>query len=337
MEQDPVTAKKYVISVARRLGVMRAFELFERSRVRILMYHRFTTGTHPHRISAGAFEAQLRYLAARANVISLETAVNALKGGDRSPPFPVVITIDDGYRDAYEVAFPLLSKYKLPATVYAVTGLVDRQCWLWTDVARYLLRTSKKERVEAEIGGKAYQLFPGDGVGSLETAGKINDRLKEMPDNEKDAALRSLADVLDVTMPEAPVEEYAGITPDQAREMDRSGVRVESHTSSHPLMTRIGPERMYREAVRSKARLEEILEREVNHFCYPNGAYHRAAAEAAERAGYHSAVTTDFGSCRTGDDPFALKRLSAEPDMGLFLQNLSGFETFKRRLRSLGM
>lgn len=319
---------------ARWLGVLRGFEFFERGRLRILMYHRFTSGKHPHRISADAFEEQLRYLSERANVISLDTATKALEEGGL-PPYAVVITIDDGYRDAYDIAFPLLKKYEMPATVFAVTGLMDNKCWIWTDIPRYLLLNTKKERTDIQLGGTELRISPKNENDRLGAAGKINDRLKEMPDDEKESALLSLSGQLEVDLPESPVEEYMGITPDQAREMDRNGVSIESHTSAHPIMTRIDPERMFQEAVSSRSRLEEVLDREVNHFCYPNGTFDREAAKAVKKAGYISAVSTVFGSCRPGDDMFSLKRIAAEPVFVDFLQNVTGFENLKRRIRSL--
>ncbi|TFH40348.1 MAG: polysaccharide deacetylase family protein [Lysobacterales bacterium] len=72
------------------------------------------------------FEAQLKYLVEQGyQSITLSDLVMALQTGSALPPKPVIITLDDGYRDAYTNAYPLLLKYGMKATVFVITGMVD--------------------------------------------------------------------------------------------------------------------------------------------------------------------------------------------------------------------
>lgn len=57
--------------------------------------------------------------------ITLEDLVLALQTGYPLPEKPVIITLDDGYRDAYTNAYPLLQKYEMKATVFVITRLLD--------------------------------------------------------------------------------------------------------------------------------------------------------------------------------------------------------------------
>jgi len=50
--------------------------------------------------------------------------VDFLEGKTALPRKSVVITIDDGYRSTYEIAWPILKRYGLPATVYLYTDFV---------------------------------------------------------------------------------------------------------------------------------------------------------------------------------------------------------------------
>jgi hypothetical protein len=68
-------------------------------------------------------------LGRRFTFIGLDDIAKAL---DRDEPFrePVVaVTFDDGYRDVYEHAFPLLKRKGIPGAVFVVTDLVDRPFW----------------------------------------------------------------------------------------------------------------------------------------------------------------------------------------------------------------
>jgi len=69
----------------------------------------------------------LRYLQAQGyQSISLYDLVDYLNRGRLLPPKPVVLTFDDGYRDAYTNAFPLLQKYGMTGTFFLVTAPIDQ-------------------------------------------------------------------------------------------------------------------------------------------------------------------------------------------------------------------
>jgi peptidoglycan/xylan/chitin deacetylase (PgdA/CDA1 family)/GT2 family glycosyltransferase len=91
----------------------------------VLMYHAFSAGQEGDRYvtSAAAFERQLRLLKRlRYRFISLPELAAELRALRPLPRRTAVITIDDGYRDVYDVAFPILRRHRVPATVYLVTG-----------------------------------------------------------------------------------------------------------------------------------------------------------------------------------------------------------------------
>ncbi len=117
-------------------------------RIPILMYHSISDETgsgHPYfetNTSLRVFEQQMRFL--RENgyaTISLEEAVNSVQSRKPSPK-SVVITFDDGYRDFYTAAYPVLCEYRMMATVFVVSGLTGDQrtqfkgkdCLTWAEV-----------------------------------------------------------------------------------------------------------------------------------------------------------------------------------------------------------
>ncbi len=79
------------------------------------------------------FEVHLRYLKAHHTVVPLHAVAQHLATGDVLSPDAVAITFDDGYRDNYEVAFPLLEKYGVPATIFVVTGFINGEVHLIGD------------------------------------------------------------------------------------------------------------------------------------------------------------------------------------------------------------
>ncbi len=77
-------------------------------------------------VSPAQFEAQLAYLRqAGYETIALNDLIRAANQEIGLPPKPIILTFDDGYRDNYEYAFPLLQKYGFTATFFIFTEPLD--------------------------------------------------------------------------------------------------------------------------------------------------------------------------------------------------------------------
>ncbi|MDD5255793.1 MAG: polysaccharide deacetylase family protein [Candidatus Omnitrophica bacterium] len=98
--------------------------------VPILMYHSVSpqaTKANRLSVSAESFERQMRFLKTHDyNVLPLEEVARLIAAKKKIPPRTVAITFDDGYRDNYEWAFPVLKKYGLPATIFVIVDEVGR-------------------------------------------------------------------------------------------------------------------------------------------------------------------------------------------------------------------
>jgi peptidoglycan/xylan/chitin deacetylase (PgdA/CDA1 family) len=89
------------------------------------MYHSIDDDrSDVHSVSPTAFEEQMRFLATKCNVISLDQLVDCFSGKGSLPDNPVVITLDDGLANNYTTAYPILKKYDLPATVFVIPNRV---------------------------------------------------------------------------------------------------------------------------------------------------------------------------------------------------------------------
>lgn len=93
----------------------------------ILTYHNLTTEEgESYKINITNFEKQMDYLAVHNySVISLSELLEGLKNG-QLPPKPVVITIDDGYKATFTLAYPVLKKYNFPATLFLYTDFIEK-------------------------------------------------------------------------------------------------------------------------------------------------------------------------------------------------------------------
>ncbi len=323
--------KATALNLLRIAGAFSPFRWASRSQALICAYHRFSARGGCAPISARAFAEQVKYLAAHYTLVPLSLLAGCLRGGREIPPRLAAITIDDGYRDAYEIAFPILREHCAPATVFVVTEFVEGAVWLWTDKPRYLTAAAAAREAEVEIAGRRLRLGLKDLASRAASARAVNAALKTLPEEARDFAIERLAFDLNVKLPDRPPAEYGAINWRQAREMADAGVEIGSHTLTHPILTSLSDDRLREEVGRSRARLQSALGRTVEAFCYPNGDYDLRAQREVARCGYRLAVTTETGLNNGRNNPLALRRIHGEYDLARFVKSTSGFGQAQNR------
>ncbi|MFD3155993.1 polysaccharide deacetylase family protein [Haloimpatiens sp. FM7330] len=96
--------------------------------VPVLMYHHVKSGTKTDLIvSKKDFEKEMKYLHDnRYRTLTLDEAYNYIKRDKQLPKKSVVLTFDDGYKDNYENAYPILKKYRFKATIFMITNKIGQ-------------------------------------------------------------------------------------------------------------------------------------------------------------------------------------------------------------------
>jgi peptidoglycan/xylan/chitin deacetylase (PgdA/CDA1 family) len=291
-------------------GGLRLARWKNRNGLRILMYHRFS--------DAAGLEWQCRHLRECYRVMPLSEAAARLAGDGQLPPNAAVVTVDDGYRDFSDVAYPLFAAYEIPATVYVVTDFLDGAQWLWTDQVRFAFENTQRPAFRMELPGIAPLEFPLRLPDERRRAShKTTEALKLLRNEDRLRALALLPELLAVTLPAEPPAEFQPLRWEDLRRMAETGMEFGAHTRSHPILSRVtSPTELRDEIAGSKRRIEEILGIPVRHFCYPNGLRRDISPEAAEvvrEAEYETAVTTEVGMNLRHADPLRLRRIGVDP------------------------
>ena len=145
--------KKRILSFANKLFIISALLLWlifyhnilpisnviyaKETVIPILTYHNFTKDeSSSYRINIIEFEKQINYLATHNySVISLSELIEGLKNGRLSSK-PVAITIDDGFKSTFTLAYPILKKYDFPATLFLYTNFIEKSSFslTWEDI-----------------------------------------------------------------------------------------------------------------------------------------------------------------------------------------------------------
>jgi peptidoglycan/xylan/chitin deacetylase (PgdA/CDA1 family) len=244
-------------------------------------------------------------------IVSMAEACNRLREGQSARRF-VAITFDDGYRDNFDHALPVLRKHAAPFTLYAVPGFADGTSELWWLDMEEAMR--KLNHVEMTIDGKTERHETASPEAKHAAWAHIYWHLRRGPEEELRAFASELA-------------EKAGLDP-KARTrrlcLDWDGLRsiaadplctIGAHTMTHVMLAKSTPIAAELEMAESRAVLEDKLQREIRHLAYPVGDPGSAGARefsVAQALGFESAVTTRPGMLFSGhkNHMTALPRLS---------------------------
>src|SRR3984893_13173486 len=296
-------------------GVLRMIRGLQGRGAAILMYH--SVMEDPRRQghllggiihSRSEFRGQMELLAREYHPTSLEQVRQFARGESDIPDGAVVVTFDDGYVDNYEIAAPILNEVGVPATFYVTVGCLEQGKLPWVARLRFIFRTTKK-RGWVDSSGKVWPL---SSEAERENAYLLScDVCCKLSGAAQEKHVACLEDQLDARV---PVESGAlMLNFDQARELAREGHIVGSHTMSHPNMAQVSLEEASFEMTESKKRLERQLQVAVTHFSYPCPAlsphWTEQTVAASREAGYETAVTTDGGLVRKGDNALWLNRI----------------------------
>lgn len=326
--------KQSALKLLARAGAFAPFRAANRGRVLILTYHRFSRVRDPLATPEADFDAHLKYLKEHYTPVPLSLVAAHYAGERELPARAACVTIDDGFADAYEVAFPVLQRHGVPATLFVITDFLDGRAWMWTDKLRHVALTTSAERLNVEVGGRSFDIKLAGRDSRLSAAGRVNSELKRLAPRAREESIERIAAAHGVALPAQPPAEFGPVTWAQSRELDAGGVEIGSHTVSHPILTTTDDAQLEAELRGSRTRLEAELGRAVKLFCYPNGAFDERVRHATANAGYACAVTTEPGfNERHAADPLTLSRVPAETDLPHFVQSTSGFEQLKNRLR----
>lgn len=283
----------------------------------VLCYHGIGESGNPLGLapSSEVFEAQMRFLRTNYRVVSLEEVCRELCGSATTEP-GVAITFDDGYRSTYTVAFPILQKYCLPATIYLTLDSVESGQVAWYDRVFLAMTVAPTGELQLDLEGPwRFQL--NSMADRLRAAFEVVAYLRTVPNCRRRECCLGLE--RKIGLPENALSSRV-LTWDQIYTMHHAGISFGSHTLSHPVVSQLTPPELQKELADSKSLLEQKLGIPVLDFAFPFGKTtdcSAAAVETLSRCGYRSAVTTVAGVNTPQVNPFELRRLQVGDDGSL--------------------
>lgn len=279
--------------------------------------------------SPDVFDAQMRFLKKHFDVLVPSDLHGVLgKGHGRY----VLVTFDDGYRDNYDQAFPILKSHGVRATFFVTTGFLDHAGVSWWDDIAWMVKTSARRQVPAGPWLPAPVVF--NEPGRERAVAALLRRYKSL---RGEAAVSFLDFLAEATgSGRCPAEAARGLwmTWDMVRELRAAGMCVGGHTVHHPILARLSRAEQAEEIAGCGRRIEAELGEPMTCFSYPVGgpsAFNddTRACLRENRVEYAFSYHRDFRRFHTWD-PYDIWRLPV--DKGTSLDRFRGALTLPQMI-----
>lgn len=226
------------------------------------------------------------------DIVDMDEAKRRLQhGGD---PF-AVFTFDDGYRDNYELALPVMQAEGAPMTVYVPTSFMEGTGQLWWLALERIIASS--HAMDITLRGEPYIASCESEEDKWEVYNNIYWAMREMSEDDQRSYIEKMAEDHGYDLKRLCNSEC--MTWDEFDDFaEEKGVHIGAHTVNHYAIARLDEERALYEMREGRRILEERLNRPINHFSFPYGAPSAAGLRdfgLAEKLGFATAVTTRPG------------------------------------------
>jgi peptidoglycan/xylan/chitin deacetylase (PgdA/CDA1 family) len=313
-----MSKRSQIALYSRRLGFTRLLERMRtRRRIVVLTYHRIGDADancyDPAVFSATAerFERQVAYLKRNFRILTLDELLESAARPDRVREACFYLTFDDGYVDNYSLAFPILRSQEVQGTFFLPTSFIGTDRIPWWDAIAYIFRNSKQRAIHLDYPFEA--TYDTRGAHWRDELRRLLKQFKSPRTAQPARFLEQLEGACGVPLPERA---NLFMSWEQALEMRRAGMEMQSHAHSHEILSKLSPAAQFEELATSKRILEERLGNGCRAICYPVGGpdcFNQDTIEAARRAGYLCGFTYIGGLTTPGHvDLFRIRRLSVE-------------------------
>jgi len=310
-----------------RLGVLNILERASaiwKPGLTVLTYHRIAAPeTNPFYdpvISAtpDSFRAQINWLYNHTRILTLDDLLDRAHQGSLGREPTVLITFDDGYRDNFEVAVPILAEQNVPATFFITTAFLETPQLPWWDQVAYVIKQTRIRHLSLQrtLAEKAARLEID--VETMPRTAAIMTIIRALLDRTVDDVPRFLNELSARAEVRVDVESLGRslfMNWDQVQRLHKSGgeFAIGSHSHSHPNLAQLDDHSQRHELSASKEILEARVGCEIKALAYPYGwpgTYTNETKAIVTEVGYRLAFASREGVTQAGSfDPLEISRL----------------------------
>ena len=287
-------------------------------------------------VSESDFTRQIDTLARLYHPISVSQLQDWWSGKANLPSNPVLVTLDDGYRNNLLYAAPILRRFGVPALINISVGYIGEDRILWpNEIYRRVLHWPNStipmpaSQRECPLGDTT--------VERIALAAYIRQSSKQLGPSGRTSYLTLLRRFNPPDTDGYEQEILAFLSWNEVRDLRDLGFEIGSHSVEHSILTRVSSPTLNYELECSKSKIEEMLGTQCSCFTYPNGTaddFSPKVVRAVQNAGYSFGFTGIPGFFSKPGNPLAINRISIPGGLtpSAFHSRISGLH---RRMHTL--
>jgi peptidoglycan/xylan/chitin deacetylase (PgdA/CDA1 family) len=281
----------------------------------ILMYHR-VRDTIPSKLEDPALSVtsvtlkmHMKQVSRSFDIVPLSTLL-AFPRNDRGM---CAVTFDDGWLDNYEIAFPILKKHNIPATVFVPTDLVGKTDAFWFDGITNLSEAAASMNQERLFLDHFAKVVPAWQASELtrESVSTLVSFMKQLPADTLEDMIHKGYEVLGIE----PHVSRSIINWDEISEMNKGNIEFGSHGCRHYVLPALNSLLKKREILCSLDALEERGLADHPVFSYPNGDWDEESISYLRQNRYEGSVATRVGYNNSRTNRYLLNRIGLHESM----------------------
>lgn len=294
-------------------------------------------------VSAQNFRAQLQLLKECYQVVSPDQVRDWIVGGKALPERAILLTCDDGLRNALTDMAPILREEELSCLFFVLGASAGEDSpTLWYEDLYLLLLAAPAGNHLFDALGMSVDL--GDRAQRRSAWWNLIKKLSQYDQSTRTRFIEGSR--IQFGLPE---QRFAGMTESQnrrfsllnvkdLRQLVDQGMSIGSHTLNHPVLSQQATESAWQEISESRTLLENAIGKPIWALAYPFGdpaSVTTREMQLAEQAGFHCAFMNVGGGFGAELPRFALPRVHVTAEMSLseFEAHVSGFHRdFRSRL-----
>jgi peptidoglycan/xylan/chitin deacetylase (PgdA/CDA1 family) len=263
-------------------------------------------------VSEESFEMHMEWIKNNFDIVKLEDIIHQIQNKREWVKPQCAITFDDGWKDNYEYAFPILKRHNIPATIFLVGSDMEKKkpiCWYIIfeaivksdDLPKYLLR-------DFSVDNNIVHLIENSPV---ERARKIINLLRELPYDKFINVCRKFEKYFsDYMIYDEFRKKYETLSRRDVQEMSQYNIDFGYHSLNHFMLTKVTPENLKKELM---IPVSLIKDKSINFkpiFCYPDGKYNNDIIDLLQNYNYIGAVSLRKGLIDINTKCFEICRIN---------------------------
>lgn len=298
---------------------LKDFQKRKNNELTILLYHGVTNsiskGIENHagkHMEEKNFAKQMKYIRNKCSPISIDEYLFYCENKTDLPPNSVVVSFDDGFKNNYSVAAPILDEFQIPAVFYISSGVVNTNMMFWVDVLEDCINLTKKPYINVYLNEKV-EFFIDTYEQKIAALNSIKAYCKTRPYFDTRRVLEDIQVATGITPQVDHAENYKKITWDELKVMnDNSLFVIGGHSLYHNILSQLDANMLDKEIRSSLDLLEINLQTSIYHYSYPEGQknhYNSSVINVLKKYGVVCSPSAVPGLNPIDTDPFHLKRI----------------------------